>query len=227
MMWHWLMAAALLSGPMAAQDPAARLRAVGATPEYIQQVTAEFAEAARDGLPVEPLVLKALEGWAKRDRVPVERVVTVLAQVRTRLTEGRELARGAGVSTPPDALVTAAGEALGRGLSSDDVRELVRAAPTAPEAATGLMVAASLAAQGLERAAAVRLVHDQLAGRANPQAMLELPSALADVLARGVPMSDIARQILSGGGLPGGIGGPPPGTPRGPPITPPGRGGTD
>jgi hypothetical protein len=133
-------------------------------------------------------------------------------------------------------VVSAAAEALGRGLTAEQVRELIRTAPAPAAAAAGLRVAASLAAQGLESAAAVRAVRDAYRSRRQPEEIFELPSAVAELLGQGIPMAEVARSILEGGGLPlpaaaGGSAagrpgsvpptlGPPPGTPSGRPPGP-------
>jgi hypothetical protein len=180
-----------------------------------------------------PIEAKALEGWAKRGRVPQERVLVALEQLAAGLEAGRDATVRAGLDPPPGDVVAAAAEALGRGMSAEDVRSVIAAAQTPEAAAMGLTVAASLAAQGLDRAAALKAVRDALGPGHGPTDILELPSAVAGLLARGVPMSDVARQILQGGGLPlpstpgAGVGkGRPTGIPpgRGPPTEPPGRG---
>ncbi len=75
----------------------------------------------------------------------------------------------------------------------------VEAAPTPEAAATGIWVASSLAAQGLETAAAVRAVSDAYRGGRRPDDVLELPSAVAGLFARGAAPGDVARRIFEGG----------------------------
>ncbi|MDH3497562.1 MAG: hypothetical protein OER21_12440 [Gemmatimonadota bacterium] len=225
-----VVAAAWATGAAAQErDVRAELGARGAPAVFVEQVGVLVDQARAQGLPPGPLADKALEGWAKH--VPPERVVLALEQVRTRLADGRQAARGAGLADPPGPVIAAAGEALGRGMTPGAIQELIRTAPTADDAAAGLSVAASLAAQGLEMRAAVRAVQQAYGRGRGPTHLFELPSAVADLAARGVPMSDVARRILQGGGLPlppmvGGQGkgqGPPSGVPRGPPVTPPGK----
>lgn len=195
---------ALLASPLYGQAPDIRqqLIARGAPQEFADRVSAIVAAAERQGLPGEPVATKALEGWAKRGRVPLERVLTVLTELSGRLGTARDVTVAAGHDPPPASLVAAAAEGLGRGLTSEDVREVIAAAPTPEAAAAGLTVAASLAAQGLETAAAVRAVRDAYGGGRPPEQVFELPSAVTELISRGVPMSDIARRILEGGGLP-------------------------
>lgn len=192
------------AGSALGQEPAVQelLVARGAPAEFADRVAAIVASATADGLPTGPIAQKALEGWAKRGRVPPDRIISVLGGLTQRLRQGRDAATAAGLASPPGAVVAAAAEALGRGLTAEQVGEVIRAAPTPEAAATGITVAASLAAQGLETAAAVTAVSDAYADAQPPELLLELPSALAELMARGVPLPDVARQILEGGGLP-------------------------
>lgn len=205
------------------QDVRAQLAARGAPPEFVERVATIVAEAAAEGLPAEPLVAKALEGWAKRGQVPPDRVVTVLERLTGQFREARGLVIAAGLDDAPGAVVAAAGSALGRGLTAEQIGELIEAAPTPEAAATGITVASSLGGQGLERAAAVRAVRDAQQQGRSPGELLELPSVLADLIARGVPMSDVAQMVLQGNGMPGAGnagGGPAAGRPG---VVPPGR----
>jgi hypothetical protein len=196
-----------------------QLMARGAPAEFADQVAEIVASAESEALPTDPLVSKALEGWAKRGRVPPDRVITVMNQLHTRLRAGREVTVGAGFDPPPGAVVSAAAGALGRGMSRQDVVDIIDAAPAPEAAATGLTVASALAAQGLERAAAVKVVRDAYRGGRTPEEVLEFPSTVTGLRARGEPMSEVARRILQGGGLPmryqgtGGQAGRPPGVP--------------
>jgi hypothetical protein len=221
-----VLAALVAGGPsvLAAQDEiGARLAARGAPAMLIERVRALVADAQEEGLPVGPIENKAMEGLAKR--TPADRIPPVLEQVRERLRQGRVETQAAGLTPPPGAVVAAAAEALGRGMSPEAVRELIRSAPAPETAAAGLTVAASLAAQGLDHRAAVRAVHDAYARGPAPEQLFELPSVVADLTARGTRMSDVARRILEGGGLPlPPIGGEGPGKGGRPGNVPPGPG---
>jgi hypothetical protein len=216
----------------AQDDVRAQLLARGAPTAFADRVAQIVGAAAAEDLPIEPIVTKALEGWAKHARVPPDRVVTVLERLAVQLRTGRDVTVAAGVDPAP-AVVAAAAEALGRGVPAADVQAVMRAAPSAEGAATGLTVAASLTAQGLGTDAATKAVRDAyMAGRPASD-ILEFPSVVAGLVAGGVPMSDVARRILEEGGLPlpsepgRGLGrGRPSGIPagRGPPDEPPGKG---
>jgi hypothetical protein len=215
----------LVAGPLAAQTPDVRaeLAARGAPPEFVERVGAAVDATRAQGLPPGPLVDKALEGWAKRDRVSPDRVLAVLEQVRQRLVEGRAAAVRAGMADPPGAVIVGSAEALGRGMTADDVRALVTGAPDPEQAAAGLEVAASLCAQGLDRRAAIRVVRDVYRGHGGVDDLFELPSAVADLTGRGMPMTDVARRIMQGNGLPLPAAGQGAGQGR-PGTIPPGRG---
>ncbi len=198
------------------------LVARGAPTEFADRAATIVVEAEASQLPTEPLVSKALEGWAKRASVPAGRVIMVMTQLQGRLRVGRELTMGAGLNPPPHDVVAAAAEALGRGINREEIMEIIDAAPEPGAAATGLTVASALRAQGLERAAAVQAVGDAYRGGRPPEEVLEFPSVVSGLRAQGEPMSGIARRILEGGGLPvpagqgkgiGGPGGRPPGVP--------------
>ncbi|MEJ2237369.1 MAG: hypothetical protein P8X82_03650 [Gemmatimonadales bacterium] len=208
-----ILAAAGPARPVLAQEPDVRAELVarGAPNEFAEQVAAIVSSASNESLPTEPLVAKALEGWAKRGRVPPDRVIAVLNQMTSRLRIGRDITANAGLDPAPASVVAAAADALGRGINEDQVGDLIRSAPGPDAAATGLTVAASLAAQGLEMDAAVRVIGDALRGGRTTDEMLEYPSALMGARARGERIDEMSRRIMEGGGLP--------------PLTAPGMGG--
>jgi hypothetical protein len=193
---------ATLAAPLAGQerDYRAELSGRGAPATYVNAVVAQVEAAQAAGVPTGPVIDKAFEGWAKR--VPQPRVVTALEQVRIRLETGRDISVAAGYVPPPSGMIVGAGEALARGLTRDDVRALIAAAPGAEAAAAGLMVAASMHAQGLERSAAVRAVQDAYGRELDPAQLFELPSVVADLAGHGMQLGDLARRIMQGGGLP-------------------------
>lgn len=202
-----LSALALVAAPAAAQEPgiAAQLVARGAPPDFADRVARIVASARAQALPTEPLEFKAQEGWAKRSRVPPERVLAVLQQLVGRLEQGRDVLQDAGLDAS-GAVVAGAAEALGRSLTPEQIREVVRSAPNPAAAGTGLTVAGSLAAQGLPAAAAARAVSDAYRSGRGPEEILEFPSTVADAMARGERMADIGQRIMQGGmlGAPGG-----------------------
>ena len=146
------------------------------------------------------------------------------------LREGRAAVGAAKLSHPPGALVAAAAEALGRGIDRQEIQDILQAAPTPKDAAVGLTVAASLAAQGIVPGDATQAVTDAYRHGHSSEDVLELPSVTSNWFAEGVGMPEVLKRIRSGGGLsfpPGlnrGVGAPPGDFPgKGPPINPPGK----
>jgi hypothetical protein len=195
-------ALSLLPAAALSQDVRRQLLDRGAPEEFANQVGEIVDNARAEQLPTEPLVSKALEGWAKRARVPQGRVITALQQTTQRLRTGHEIGVAAGMNPPPGPVVSAAADALGRGMSREQVRSVLGSAQNPEIAATGITVASAMVAQGLETDAAVRVVGDAFRQNRPPEEILEFPSALTGLRAQGQDMSEIARQIMRGGGLP-------------------------
>lgn len=196
-------ALALGGGTARAQEPqirAALLRR-GADAAFVDSASALVAATVREGLPGRPLVNKALEGLAKH--VDETRILVVMRGLAANLMRGRDALLASGISAPTGDLVAAAGEAFNRGMDVADVREVVRAAPSARAAASGLVVASSLAASGIARRDAVEAVaHAYRSGRSVAD-VLEMPSAAAALVAHGVDMADVTRRLLDGRDLQG------------------------
>ncbi|PYP47677.1 MAG: hypothetical protein DMD50_02910, partial [Gemmatimonadetes bacterium] len=92
-----LVLATILAGGLAAQNVPPRLDG-RVSPEVQRAVRRIAADAAARGLPVDPLVQKAIEGAAKG--VPGERVIAAVRALATRLGEAREAVHDAGVTAP-------------------------------------------------------------------------------------------------------------------------------
>jgi len=180
-------------------DVRVQLVARGASAELANQVQQIVTETASQGLPTGPIVDKALEGSAKR--APADRLLTALIDLRTRLGSARQAAVEAQVQSPPASLVSAAAQALGRGMTPEDVRTLIRSAGPVEAATTGLMVASSLAAQGIGRAAATRAVERAFKSGRGSSEVLELPSVAASLIARGMTVAEVTTRMLAGSPL--------------------------
>lgn len=171
----------------------------GAPPELAGQIQQIVSQAASEGLPTAPLADKALEGWAKH--APPDRLVIAVGDLRHRLAAARQAATEAQLEKPPAEVVSAAAQALGRGMTPEDVRTLIRAARKADAAATGLMVASSLAAQGIGRAAATSAVEQAFKEGHSSSEVLELPSLAASMMARGMTLAEVTHRMLAGNPL--------------------------
>jgi len=198
-----ILAATLLSlaafppSRLPAQDVRARLEARGLPADLVQQVTLIAADATAQGLPAAPLADKAIEGFAKQ--IPAPRIVAAVRQFSARMLDARSAVHDAGVAAPPGDMVTAAAEAMGRGFQASDVGRVVRAAPRAELAASGLTVAAALTAQGMTTPRAVEVVTSALKGGNSSAQILDLPSAARAMQSNGLSADEAGQQMLRGG----------------------------
>ena len=227
--------ATLAPGAARAQqaDVRAQLTSRGLPAGLVDQVAAVAADAAARGLPTAPLANKALEGWEKK--VPAPRIVSVLEQFAARMGNARDAVRAAGVPNPPGEVVSAAAEALGRGMTPVQVGDVARAGggtTLSAGVAPGLRVASALSAQGMAMSQAVQVVTQAMRQGRSVSQILDLPSAMRALETGGVPPGQIGQRLLqSGPGAPGGPEGagmapggrpPPPSGTRPPGPKPPG-----
>ena len=198
--WFVLLVAAGVAGAQetgpASTDARLELLSRGAPEALATQIQQILVQAQQEGLPTEPLVDKALEGWAKH--APADRLVIAVGDLRHRLTAARQAAVETGMTDPPSSVVAAAAQALGRGMTPDDVRLLIRTAGKGDAATTGLMVASSLAAQGIDRAAAAHAVEQAFKDGHSATEVLELPSLAASMMARGMTVAEVTNRMLAG-----------------------------
>ena len=187
----------------------------------VTEVTAIAADATAAGLPAEPLVDKAIEGWAKR--VPQQRIVAALEQFRLRLREAQQALIRSGHPEPPGPIVSAAAEAMAQGIREAQLSEIVDAAQTPASAGHGLRVAAALAAQGIEGDEASAIVVQSMHRGWTDAQLLDLPSFANQMRAQGTPPQQVGQRLMQGGGatagagLSPGMGSRPPGVPPGNP----------
>jgi len=201
-----------LAGGLGAQDVQVRLdRRV--SPEVQRAVRGIAADAAAHGLPVDPLVQKAIEGGAKG--VPGDRVIAAVRALAGRLAEAKEAVSEAGVAAPSGDVVEGGADALNAGLSRSQVGALVRMSKPPQDPALTLRVAATLAALGVPATQALELVQGMISAGRSPTDLLGLPGQVQAGVARG------ATPAQAAAGLARAAGGPPPG--RAPDWVPPGQ----
>ncbi len=117
-----------------AQQPVATQLAGRVPATAVAAVSALADSAARRGLPVEPLVEKAIEGGAKA--AAPERIVAAVQVVLARLGHAQGALQAAGVGTPAPDAIEAGGFALSAGLK-DGSRRGVRDAVFSRRGAAG------------------------------------------------------------------------------------------
>jgi len=202
----------IVAGGLAAQDVQARLdRRV--SPEVQRAVQGIAADAAAHGLPVDPLVQKAIEGAAKG--VPDDRVIAAVRALAGRLGQAMAAVREAGVAAPAGDVVEGGADALNAGFSGRQVSDLVRVSQPPQDPALTLRVAATLAALGVPTTQAFQLVEGMISAGRSPSDLLGLPGQVQTGVARG------ATPAQAAAGLARAAGGAPPG--RLPDWVPPGQ----
>lgn len=208
-----LAVAALPPGVAGQADVSQRLD--GRVPPDVVRAVADIAAAAgARGLPVDPLVDKALEGGAKG--VPAPMVIAAVRALATRLEAAAGALHDAGLEAPPADLVEGAAYALNARLSAHQVRDLVRASHPPYDAVLTLRVAATLAALGVPPRQAVDLVEQMMNSGREPGDLLALPGQVQAGVAGGATPSQAASGLARAASHA-------PATPRPPRQVPPGQ----
>ncbi len=184
---------AIAATPLEAQQDVAARLAGRVSPEVAAQVQQLATDAAARGLPVDPLIQKAIEGSAKG--VSPDRVVVAVRGVAAQLDAAAGALREGGL-TPLDTEVIAAGAfALNAGLGGRDIATLARASRSAYGAAVTLRVAGTLTALGVPAAETVALVSETIRAGRKPGELLALPGRVQAEVARGATPAQAAAGL--------------------------------
>ena len=176
-----------------AQQPVATQLA-GRVPASVAAAVSALADsAARRGLPVEPLVEKAIEGGAKA--ATPERIVAAVQAVLARLGRAQGALQAAGVGTPAPDAIEAGGFALSAGLEVGNVQAVALACGTRYSAAVALRVAGTLSALGVPPAQTVELVKQTLRSGAKERDLLALPGRVEAQVAQGATPGQAAAGL--------------------------------
>jgi len=191
-----------LAGALSAQDVQAQLDG-RVSPEVRRAVRSIAADAAAHGLPVDPLVQKAIEGAAKG--VPGDRVIAAVRALAGRLAEAMAAVRQGGVPAPTGEVVEGGADALNAGISAGQVSDLVRVSQPPHDPALTLRVTATLAALGVPPKQALQLVQKMISDGRSPSDLLGLPGQVQAGVARGAtPAQAAAGLARAAGGVPPG-----------------------
>ncbi len=186
------------------------------SPELASLVVQLGTAASARGLPIDPLMEKAIEGSAKG--VPAERVATAVRLVAMQLDTAAAALREGGAA--PDTLEIAAGEfAITAGLSGSDITALARTGAKAPALTVGLRVAGTLAALGVPPAEDIGLVSVTLRSGEPSADLLLLPAHVQSEVAKGVTPAQAAAGLARAAAAHA-RNGPPPGRGQGHPHPP-------
>ena len=184
---------------VAAQQPVAGRLTGRVNATVIAAVSALADSAAAHGLPVDPLVEKAIEGGAKA--APSERIVAAVQAVFARLGRAQQALQAATQTATPDAIAAGA-FALSAGLQDSDVRNVARACGAHCSPAAALRVAGTLAALGVPSAETVELVRETLRAGGRERDVVALPVRVEAQVARGATpaqaASGLARAAAAG-----------------------------
>ena len=181
----------LVAVPLSSQEVRSRLagRVPGASLPALDSI---MAEADAEGIPIEPLIQKALEGGAKG--VSPDRIVAAVGASASQLRGARALLRRASLAQPAGPTeVTAVASALSRGVTSQLVESLTVALPGEPTGPS-LHAVADLVGHGFSEHASVDLIvgaaHQGLRGLR----LLDVAAAVVQELQRGqTPALALAR----------------------------------
>jgi rhodanese-related sulfurtransferase len=187
-----IVALAVVPSALAGQDVAKQLDG-RVSPDVRKAVVTIAADAAARGLPVEPLVEKAIEGGAKG--VPADRVIAAVRALAGRLGDAMSALRAAGVAAPSGDVVEGGADALNAGLTGSDVRDLVRVSRPPYDPSLTLRVAATLVALGVPAQQALQLVNAMIAAGRSPGDLLTLPAEVQAGVGRGATPSQAAAGL--------------------------------
>src|SRR5438046_1393702 len=181
---------------LAAQAPDVAARLTGRVPPAVVSAVAGIAASAADrGVPVEPLVQKAIEGGAKGK--PADRVIAAVRALADQLAAAAA-ALGSGGQTDVD-VVEGGAYALGAGLGVKQVQQLARASHPPYDAALTLRVAATLAALGVPPKTTVDLLQGVISAGRPPSELLDLPRG--DLLSTGASLRAAHWRLQRDAGL--------------------------
>ncbi len=184
---------ALVALRLAAQAPDVAARLTGrVSPEVARAVAGIAASAADRGLPVEPLVQKAIEGGAKGK--PADRVIAAVRALADQLAAAADALRSGAGRTDAD-VVEGGAYALGAGLGVKQVRQLARASHPPYDAALTLRVAATLAALGVPPTSTVDLLQGVISAGRPPSEVLDLPGEVQAGVAQGATPAQAAQGL--------------------------------
>ena len=197
------------------QQPAMTDRLSGrVSPEIAALATELGTAAAARGLPIDPILQKAIEGSAKG--VPVDRVAAAMRLVVSQLDASHRALTGSTALAADTVAIAAGAFALTAGLKDRDVAALSRSAAPAPDIIVGLRVAGTLVALGVPTTESVSLVQASLQAGRPAGELLSLPGQVQTQVAKGATPAQAAAGLAraaaaqSRRGPPPGRGQPPP-----------------
>jgi hypothetical protein len=168
-------------------------RLAGRVPADVGAVVESLGtSAAARGLPVDPLIQKAIEGSAKG--VPSERVIAAVRLVGMQLDTAAVALQATGLGSDTLA-ITAGAFAIMAGLNGGDIAQLARLRAEPAATILGLRIAGTLAALGVPTAETVTLVSATLESGRPAGELLGLPGRVQSEVARGATPAQAAAGL--------------------------------
>lgn len=205
-----LLALVLTVVPLAGQDDPRLERIRAALPEAAaEQIEARLANARAEGLPVEPLFDKAVEGIAKH--VPPARIAGAVDQLAQSLGRARTLLGDGAPPAPTD--VAAVADAMRRGVPGPAVQRLAQRAGPEEPLALAVHTMGDLMGRGVPVDQAMAVMEAWRDRGARRDELRQLPAAIDRLMRQGVLPAQAAAAVANAmrGGHPG------PGQGQGPP----------
>jgi hypothetical protein len=198
--------------PLGAQETARDRARAALPPESFQVLESLAAEAAREGIPQDPLFNKALEGIAKR--VPPDRLLPAVTEYAARLRTAHQAFGGS--ATGP--LLVAGADAIRRGVGAETLRNLSERGHHSPMA---VLVLAELVEAGVSSGRALAVLQEAMRMRMREKSVLDIPGQVRRLMREGHSPQEAADQIRRGlqRGRHGGGGMFPPVPPGSEPVT--------
>ncbi|MGK7310893.1 MAG: hypothetical protein ACN0LA_01520 [Candidatus Longimicrobiales bacterium M2_2A_002] len=194
----------------------------------LERVEARIAAARSEGIPVEPLMDKAVEGIAKQ--VPGPRVAEAVDRLARELGRAKQLLSDGVPPTPTD--VSAVADAMRRGVPEPAIQRIAQGARADEPVALAVHTMGDLMDRGVPVEQAVAVLEAWRGRGARSEELRELPGAVERLIRQGVLPGQAAAAVANAmrggpqGASPGGEGQPPGMMQGGPPI-PPGSGPPD
>ena len=221
-----LVALAVGVAPVSAQDVDPRMERIRAQlPQgAVERIEARIQAAQSEGLPVEPLLDKAVEGIAKR--VPASRIAGAVDQLAQELGHARTLLTDGVPPAPTD--VSAVADAMRRGVPGEAIQRVAQGAEADEPLALAIHTMGDLMDRGVPADQALAVMEAWRGRGARREELRELPGAIDRLIRQGVLPGQAAAAVANAmrGGPPGGgqgpAGGKLPGMMEGGPPIPPG-----
>ena len=203
-----LLALALVA-PATGQEPDRRLERIrsGLPAPAFERVEASLRDAQARGLPVDPLLNKAVEGLAKN--VSAELVAGAVDRLLQELVSARGLLADGVPPAPAD--VASVADALRRGVPQDAVRRIAEAARPGEPVALAVHTLGDLLDHDVPVEQALGVLEAWRERGSQPDDLRELPAAVERLIRQGALPAQAAAAVaghMRGGGPPG-SGGPP------------------